>query len=361
MNTRSLAARPSSQPLASERAHRPLGQRRPSRVMLAAIGLVATCLAPTSPAQDEAWVGRRVMVVREGVQFRVKGEPSTPAPVGMVLEVSRVKGRWLWGEGPRGWVKQSDVVPQDQAIDHFTAQIDRKPTSKAYQYRGIAFAALGQFDESVNDFAEAIRRDADNVAATNDRGNALRKLGRLDEALADFNTVIERGVRHPAVFTNRGLVWHEKGDDDRALEDFNTALQIDAQFAPAWEAGGAARQAKGDAGKAIANYRRAIELAPDFHRAHNNLAWLLATDQDADLRDGAAAVRHATKANELSHYSDAGYLDTLAAALAEAGQFDDAVQRSKEAIEKASDDRKTAIQQRLKLYESEKAFRASGE
>ncbi|MFV1967792.1 MAG: tetratricopeptide repeat protein [Pirellulaceae bacterium] len=361
MNTRSLAIRPSVLQSASDQARRPRWQGGRARALLAAIVLVLSYLVPTSAAQDEAWVGRRVMVVREGAQFRVKGKRPVPAPVGMVLEVSRVNGRWLWGEGPRGWVKQSDVVPQDEALDHFTAQIDRKPTSKAYQHRGIALAALGNFDESINDFAEAIRRDANNVAATNDRGNVLRKLGRLDDALADFNTVIERGVRHPAVYTNRGLVWHEKGDYDRALADFNTALRIDAEFAPAWEAGGAARQAKGDDGKAIANYRRATELAPDFHRAHNNLAWLLATDQDAQLRDGEAAVRHATTANELSHYSDADYLDTLAAALAEAGQFDDAVRRAKEVMEKASADRKTAIQHRLELYDAQKPFRESGE
>ena len=299
------------------------------RITCSLVGLLCVAHGATAQQNSEPSVGQSVMVIQQGAQFRVQGEQSMPAPLGIVLEVSQVNSQWLWFKGQRGWLKQSDVVARDQVIRYFTDQIKRNPTSQAYQQRGVAQAALGQFDEAVADFTEAIRRDANSVAAYNDRGNARRKLRKMDEALADFSATIERGARHPAVFTNRGLVRHEQGNFDQALADFNSALQIDPRFAPAWEASGAARQAKGDAAKAIANYRRAIEIDSEFDRAHNNLAWLLATSPDEEIRDGAAAVRHATKANELASYSDAGYLDTLAAALAETRQFEQAVTRAK--------------------------------
>lgn len=329
------------------------------RITCSLAGLLCVAHVATAQQNGEPWVGRSVMVVQQGAQFRVQVEEPTPAPLGMVLEVSQVNGPWLWFKGQRGWIKQSDVLPRNQAVEYFTDQIKRNPTSQAYQHRGIAQAALGSFDRAVTDFTEAIRQDPNNVAAYNDRGNARRKLGQLDGALADFTAAIKRGARHPAVYTNRGLVRHEQGNFDQALADFNSALQIDPQFAPAWEAGGAARQAKGDAVKAIANYRRAIEIDSTFDRAHNNLAWLLATSPDEEIRDGAAAVRHATKANELASYSDAGYLDTLATAFAEMGEFEQAVTRAKEALEKAADPQKPAIEARLKLYEQDKPFRAS--
>ena len=315
-----------------------------------------------SHQQLESWEGRRVMVVREGVQFRVKGESkNVPAPLGTILEVSSVNGQWLWFKGQRGWMEQKDVVPYDKAIDHFTAEIQRDPSTQAYRERGIAHAAMTNFDKAIPDFTEAINRDPNDVATYNDRGNAYRALGQLDEALTDFTTAIDRGVRHPAVFTNRGLVWAEKEDHDKALADFNSAISIDDRFAPAWDAGGAVREAKGDFARAIANYKKALEVDPNFDRAHNNLGWIMATNPGAQYRNAQAAIRHATKACELTSYDDAGYLDTLAAAYAEAGQFDEAVKWAKKALDKVSPEQKEAIGERLQLYEMKSPFRHTRE
>ena len=62
----------------------------------------------------------------------------------------------------------------------------------------------------------------------------------------------------------------------------------------------------------------------------NDLAWLLATHPDAQVRDGAAAVAVAEEtqrasAAERAGKEDAGLLDTLAAAYAEAGRYAEAV------------------------------------
>lgn len=225
----------------------------------------------------------------------------------------------------------------------------------------MALATLGQYKNAVADFDAVIQRDSKNVAAYNDRGNALRKLGESKRAIADFSKVIDSNVRHPAVYTNRGLAWHDRGDDDRALADYNAAIQIDAKFAPAWEAGGSARLAKGDVAKAVVNFKQAIELDPKFDRAHNNLAWILATNPDEQLRDGEQAVEHALQACERKEFQDAGYLDTLAAAYAEAGQFDEAVKRAKEAIALAADSDKEGIEARLRLYQAGHPFRESSE
>jgi len=168
--------------------------------------------------------------------------------------------------------------------------------------------------------------------------------------------LIERGVRHAAVYTNRGLVWAAQGDWDRALADYNAALRQDPNFAPAWEAAGSARQEQADYAKAIENFQHAIKADANFHLAHNNLAWLLATCADENVRNGAEAVQHATRACELTNFENAGYLDSLAAALAEIGRFDEAVARANEAIHSATDAKRDAITNRLKLYEAGKPF-----
>ena len=319
------------------------------------LGAALVCLAmapPLSAEEDTAWVGERVMVVRPNVKLRIGRKVVAAVPLSTVFEVAKVNGPWLAGEGSPGWVQKTDVVLAAKAVAYFTAAIERRATSEAYHRRGIARAALGDFSQAVADFDAAISRNANNVAATNDRGNAYRKLGEFDQALADFDSIIERNVRHPAVYTNRGLVWHDRGDYDRALADYNRALRIDARFAPAWEAGGTAREAQGNDRKAMENYRRTAKIDPKFARAHNNLAWLLATSSEDDLRDGPEAVKHATMACELTRFQNADFLDTLAASLAQAGRLAEAAARAREAIELADDDHKAEIAERLKQYEA---------
>jgi eukaryotic-like serine/threonine-protein kinase len=87
--------------------------------------------------------------------------------------------------------------------------------------------------------------------------------------------------------------------------------------------------------------------------ASNNLAWLLATSPFADLRDGASAVSFAEKTVAATNRKNPSYLDTLAAAYAETGQFTDAVLAQKEAIALLNDEQlKRDYGFRLKLYES---------
>ena len=74
---------------------------------------------------------------------------------------------------------------------------------------------------------------------------------------------------------------------------------------------------------------------------------------------GKNAVAPATKACDLTQHRDADYLETLAAAHAEAAQFEQAVKRARDAIEKASNAERAAIENRLKLYEAGKPLRES--
>jgi Flp pilus assembly protein TadD len=73
------------------------------------------------------------------------------------------------------------------------------------------------------------------------------------------------------------------------------------------------------------HYREAVRLQPDWVEALNNLSWLLATQPEARFRDGKQAVALAARAVALTHTNDAKLLDTMGAALAEAGRFPEAL------------------------------------
>jgi tetratricopeptide (TPR) repeat protein len=92
--------------------------------------------------------------------------------------------------------------------------------------------------------------------------------------------------------------------------------------------------------------------------ALNNLAWLLATSPDPELRDGPRAVESAEKALAATKRRNVRYLGTLAAAYAEAGDFGKAVSTQKEAMALLTDEKtKADFASRLKLYESNTPYR----
>ena len=92
--------------------------------------------------------------------------------------------------------------------------------------------------------------------------------------------------------------------------------------------------------------------------AYSALAWLLATCKKSEFRDGQKAVELARKACELSNWNDYHILDTLAAACAEAGKFDEAAKWAKKALAdpKATTAERKFTQRRLELYEERKPY-----
>ncbi|MBI1916491.1 MAG: tetratricopeptide repeat protein [Planctomycetes bacterium] len=110
-------------------------------------------------------------------------------------------------------------------------------------------------------------------------------------------------------------------------------------------------------GEAVQAFERAIECRPQDPESHNCLGWLYATCPDAAFRDGAKAVRHATRACDQSGWEEARILDTLAAAYAEAGTFEEAIRWQEKAVERAEDGRTADYNARLELYQARQPYR----
>ena len=88
---------------------------------------------------------------------------------------------------------------------------------------------------------------------------------------------------------------------------------------------------------AIRVLRRGVVNAAANLRIKNSLAWLLATCRDGALRNGAEAVALAKECCTRTEHKDAQLLATLAAAQAEVGAFDQAVQIATDAIKIAEE------------------------
>ena len=114
---------------------------------------------------------------------------------------------------------------------------------------------------------------------------------------------------------------------------------------------------RGETAKAIADYQRSLELYPRCPGTRNDFAWLLLTGPDLTDGQRRAALEHALAA-VADEPNDGHCHDTLAAAYAETGQFDKAVEAAEEAIELAdSAGDRAEFKRRKRLYEDGKPLR----
>ena len=110
--------------------------------------------------------------------------------------------------------------------------------------------------------------------------------------------------------------------------------------------------------KVIDLFENAVKIFPEDDLILNNYSWLLATFTDDSVRDGKKALDLALKAAKLTDYKSATVLSTLAAAYAELGDFEKALNYSQQALS-VNDDEEVAesIKKEIESYKQQKPIR----
>ena len=93
----------------------------------------------------------------------------------------------------------------------------------------MPIATSTNYDRAIDDFSQAIRLDAKNAAAFDNRGLAYRMKGDLDRAIADFDQAVRLDPKSSAIFNDRGTTYGMRGDTDRAIQDLDAAIKLDPQ------------------------------------------------------------------------------------------------------------------------------------
>ncbi len=254
---------------------------------------------------------------------------------------------------------RSEQGELDQAAAHYQAALRLKPEFvEAWFNFGALESKRGSLEAAAKNYATALRFKPDYAPAHLSLGALLAGQGKLDEAIAHFQAALQTTPGNAEAHFNLAAALELKGDypgaeagfaeacrlqpDDleargklglmllcqskmaEAARQFQAVLRVRPDARTHYQLG-LALDSLGQPEEAVVQYRAAVRLSPKTPLYLNDLAWFLATNPKAELRDGAEAVRLAEQACQLSGGKEARFLGTLDAAYAEAGRFADAV------------------------------------
>ena len=228
-----------------------------------------------------------------------------------------------------------------------------KDCPDAFTVLGQAYAATRDLNRAKKYYTKALELDDAHIMASVEFARLWLKQGRHQKALDQLSPARNAFPHNPDVLATTGRIFMDAKymqqaegylaqaaaiAPDRAdiIGDLNN-LREGLQDAPR-ELNNQATALMRDEKyiEALAKYREALALAPDAIPAINNLAYLLATAPDDKARNGAEAVKLAE--NMLAQQPDLaqpGYRATYAAARAETGEFEQAVEVLIQAIKEA--------------------------
>ncbi|MGO9108231.1 MAG: tetratricopeptide repeat protein [Thermoguttaceae bacterium] len=252
-----------------------------------------------------------------------------------------------------------------EAIPHYRRALELAPEeAQPHMNLGLALAAEGSVVEGVKECEAAVKMNPEDVDGHNELAKLYHSLGRLREAADQWAEVLRRNPAHAAAAKGLGMVLVKAGRGRDAVPLLQVAVAAAPRDLEARKYKAFAHVASKQPREAMAEFREILRQDPKNQNALNSLAWIEATHADAAIRHGKDALELAQKAVGLQKNDVPELLDTLAAAYAEAGRFEEAVVTARKAKKAAQQRTDRAlldgIDARLKLYESGKPYREEG-
>jgi tetratricopeptide (TPR) repeat protein len=269
-----------------------------------------------------------------------------------------------WALGLRGFGYQ-EKKEYESAMADFHRSLELSPNDAwTHAHIGYVLDNLGQFDQALTSLNRAIEIDPLDGWARSKRGYTHLMKGDLAGAIADFTHALEHCPNYltnndrPWAQANRGYLYLLTNRPKKAIEDLTCAIE-----SPLFASSSFFHWAYGQRAAAylrLADHAQAmkdLEKAVQDKEGMNAFAWSLATSPDASCRDGKRAVELASRACELSSWKNAIFIDTLAAAHGEVGDFGPAVRLQEQAIALGGLDEDAP--RRLELYRACRPYRTS--
>jgi tetratricopeptide (TPR) repeat protein len=247
------------------------------------------------------------------------------------------------------------------ALEDFQQAVKLDPNRwKAIHNRGVSYGVLGLHDDAVADFTRVVELKPDYVNAWFNRAELHLENGRLTDAIRDYTEALRLRPEDGSIFRQRGRSYARAGRYQEALADFDRAVQRDRDDVISLVERAEANLRLHDWEAAAVDYRTAIDIDPNCAEGYRGAAWLMATCPQVKYRNTQVAVEAAQQAVELAESQgnlDFTYLDTMAAAYANASRFAEAEHTIRRAIPIAPLADAAAMKKRLTLYSNQRPYR----
>ncbi len=302
----------------------------------------------------------------------------------------------------------------DEAIELISKLLDKSPSEGLYRMRAILHRSKSNLPEAMADLDKAISMaprdpmtllqraevalDREDVKSAKEdfriatqvapqiinlemviglRSRIALAENRIADAINDAQMLSDRSPTNPFHRLRLASLFTMDNRPRKAIDVLSELLQTDPENVAALRSRGDALLSVGDHQKAIEDYESAIksvgqieiDTADEFQKQeaagiYNNLSWVLATSPNDQVRNGTRSLELAEKAAELSNYEAPHILSTLAAAFAEAGNFEKAVEWSEKAVELGDEENHEQLEQlelELESYRKGEAWREKQE
>lgn len=256
---------------------------------------------------------------------------------------------------------QVHAIKQDRkrALEDVNRVLELAPRfPTALLLRARIHQAGGDTKKALADVELVLRDRPGSVEALQLHAALAAGTGKLRQAIDDLEQLRESVPEDADLLLQLATLYSAGKHSDKAIAVFDKLIAKDPKNWAAYRGRADAYLNIGRQGPAISDYEAALKIEPKEAGVLNNLAWVLATSPEDKLRDGKRAVDLATEAAKVTEYKQAHILSTLAAAYAEAGNFEEALKWSKKSLEVAGDDKiKSQLNKELASYEARKPWR----
>jgi tetratricopeptide (TPR) repeat protein len=202
------------------------------------------------------------------------------------------------------WILLCSRVLFSAATDVTDLGVPAGLSAKDYDNQGNDLLNKGDYARAIKYFDAATRIEPDLWTAYYNRATAFYLQKNWTAALQDLNSTIRL---KPAFFQAswiRAIVHKKLHNYSASLRDLNALARATVQ----------------------------VQNPEELALTLNQRAWLYATCPEASLRNGQSALADAKRACEMDKWKESHYIDTLAAAYAEVGDFDSAVRFEERAL-----------------------------
>jgi len=265
----------------------------------------------------------------------------------------------------------------------------RPANARDYANLGGALAGQGKSEAALEAYRQGLEIEPENVDVLNNLGLSLMQTGRFEESELHFQKALEFDPEFAEALGNLGLLAERRGQPALAMDYLEQALEkspglifarnaLASQFARKGDTKAAAEHwrtaldinpneltaiyylamvlaSHGEHAESISLLRRGMAIAPNSSRLIAAMAWELATAPEDELRNGKEALQLAQRVfSALPNQPQMA--DVMAAALAETGDFDNAVKLMEKLVASGAGDAQAL---RLKVYRLQKPWRQS--